>query len=268
MYTSNSRIAASLISLPLLLLPDLIEALDRQGASTARKPTARLTPEMVRVPGGSFTIGSLTGQVDNQPPKKITIARDFAIGRYEVTFDEYDAFATETGRKLPSDEGMGRGKNPVINVSLFDALAYCDWLGKKNNRRYRLPTEAEWEYVAKYSATSHYIPVPIGWGDAACRTCLYPWQSSKIKPVGSYEPNELGIHDLQGNVWEWTCSAYTMDGYNGEETRCHDNIQRHTVSVRGGSWRSDNSLLKVFVRYNNTPHERNDDLGFRILEEL
>ena len=254
--------AACVIALSLIVV-----GADSAIAESAVKPgRADYLPEMVQVPAGSFTIGSLTGQPDNQPPRRIAMQEAFAIGKYEVTFDEYDHFARETGRPLPNDAGMGRGRKPVINVSLADAQAYCDWLSERTGRRFRLPTEAEWEYAAKYSASGQYTPAKIGWGDANCRTCRYPWQSARIRKVGSYDPNPLGLHDMLGNVWEWTCSAYTMDGYQGQETLCNANLGANTFSVRGGSWKTDDSLLRVFVRYNNTALERNDDLGFRIVE--
>ena len=227
-------------------------------------------PEMVTIPRGKFIMGSAHGTEDQKPARKLTIDEDFAIGKYEVTFSQYDAFAKATNRKLPDDDGWGRGNRPVINVSLADALAYTRWLSKKTNRTFRLPTEAEFEYVARTGIKSQLgFNTLMGLGDANCDGCRYFWESAQTVPVGSFEPNKHGVHDLFGNVWEWTCSIYTKR-YNGQEQYCADENQLtgKTMSVRGGGWDSANRLLRPYVRYNNFPTYLSNELGFRVLEEL
>lgn len=231
------------------------------------------TPKMVKVKKGKFIMGAKWGDEDQKPPFSKRIKYDFAISKNEITFEQYDRFAKDTDRKLPDDKGWGRGKRPVINVSYYDALAYTQWLSDKNNRTYRLPTEAEWEFIAKFKPKEKDQTFGhknlIGRGDANCEGGRYFWESPKTKEVGSYEPNPLGVHDIYGNVWEWTCSIYTRK-YDGNEDRCmpESKLSGKTMAVRGGSWRSNFRTLRAYIRYNNYPTFRNDDLGFRIVEVL
>jgi len=233
------------------------------------------TPKMVRIKKGQFIMGAKWGDEDQKPPFNMRFKKDFAISKNEVTFEQYDRFAKATDRPLPDDEGWGRGKRPVINVSFFDAVAYTEWLSRQNNRSYRLPTESEWEYVAKSKPRGKKKDQTfghkelIGRGDANCEGGRYFWEKARTKEVGNYEPNPAGVHDIFGNVWEWTCSAYTRK-YDGNEKRCLpiNKSEGKTMAVRGGSWRSHFRTLRPYIRYNNYPTFRNDDLGFRIVEEL
>lgn len=134
-------------------------------------------------------------------PETVRISgRSYAMGKYPVTFAEYDNFCELTGREKPDDAGFGRGSHPVINVSWHDAVAYCEWLSGQTGRRFRLPTEDEWEFACRAGTTTQY-----NWGDE--------WDPakangdnvvSKTTPVGSYPPNAWGLYDMHGNVWEWT----------------------------------------------------------------
>ncbi len=227
-------------------------------------------PEMVRIPAGKFIMGSNHGSPDQKPPHKVTIKNDFAMGKYEVTFAQYNVFVQAVGKKQPDDSGWGRGNRPVINVSLKNARDYARWLSKKTNRNFRLPTETEWEYVARtgYKSQLGFNDL-LGMGDANCDDCRYFWESDKTMEVGSFEANKYGVHDLFGNVWEWTCSIYTRR-YNGAERYCADkqDLQGKTVVVRGGGWDSFSAMLRSYVRYNNFPTYRSNELGFRLVEEL
>src|SRR5262245_42158522 len=154
-------------------------------------------PEMLVVPGGSFKMGDVQGGGDPEvevPVHTVRIQKPFAIGRYEVTFDEYDQFAKARNRKLPDDEGWGRGPRPVINVSWDDAAAYAKWLSEQTGNRYRLPTEAEWEYAARAGTETNYW-----WGNnlikgmANCDGCGSQWDGKQTGPVGSFKPNAFGL---------------------------------------------------------------------------
>ena len=227
-------------------------------------------PEMVEIPSGDFIMGSSHGTEDQKPPHRMSIDNAFAISKYEVTFEQYDAFAKATSRKLPDDYGWGRGNRPVINVSLMDALDYTRWLSKKTNRKFRLPTEAEWEYVARTGFKNQLgFNDLIGLGDANCDGCRYFWESAQTVPVGNFEANKYGVHDLFGNVWEWTCSVYTRR-YNGQEQYCADenDLTGKTMVVRGGGWDSSNRLLRSYVRLNNFHTYMGSEVGFRVVEEL
>jgi len=155
---------------------------------------------MVVIPAGSFQMGSSDNE-EEQPVHKVTIATPFAMGKYPVMFDEYDAFALATKGKLPSDRGLifsfGRGRRPVINVTWQDASAYAQWLSEETGKSYRLPIEAEWEYAARGGTTTRYW-----WGDdfdEQYANCNAPF-TGKTSPVGSFPANPFGLSDTAGNV--------------------------------------------------------------------
>ncbi len=237
---------------------------------SAKPLKTSLIPDMVKIPADSFIMGSNHGSPDQKPPHKITINQNFAIGRYEVTFVQYDAYARATGRVLPDDNGWGRGNRPVINVSMYDAKAYAQWLSKQTSRKFRLPTEAEWEYVARTGIKGQLgFNDIVGLGDANCDGCRYFWESAQTVEVGSYDPNKYGIYDIFGNVWEWTCSLYTRR-YDGKEQYCADDdeLEGKTVVVRGGSWDSADRILRAYVRLNNFPTYTSNQVGFRLVEDI
>ena len=165
----------------------------------------------------------------------------YYLSETEVTFDQYDYFCQETGYNKPSAD-FGRGKNPVINVNVQDALAFCKWLSEKTGYTVRLPEEDEWEFAAKggkyskgftYSGSNNLDEV--GW---------YSSNSGRgTHPVGEKKPNELGLYDMSGNVWEWT-------GTRGV--------------IRGGSWRFNVSDCAVSLRSDYDPESRSDYGGFRL----
>ena len=243
----------------------------------------------VLVEKGSFTMGDTWGggDSDEKPTHKVTFTYDFYIGKYETTFDEYDAFCSATGRSKPDDKGWGRGQRPVINVSWWDAIAYCNWLSEKeklpkaydNNGNlldkdgkvttdpskvvgYRLPTEAEWEYAArggnkskgyKYSGSDNV-------GDVA-------WYSEnsgkKTQEVGKKAPNELGIYDMSGNVWEW-CSDWYGSYSSSAQTNPYNSTAGSYRVIRGGSWYSNVTYVRVANRDDYSPTSAKYSLGFRI----
>jgi formylglycine-generating enzyme required for sulfatase activity len=222
-------------------------------------------PEMVWIPAGSFQIGDLQGggDRDEKPVHEVKIER-FAIGRYEVSFAEYDRFAQATGINKPNDEGYGRGNHPVINVSWKDAVAYTTWLSQQTGQKYRLPTEAEWEYAARgETETKYWWGNEIGFNQANCwnRSCGDSFEFTA--PVGSFLPNKFGLYDTVGNVWEWTCSAYSKK-YQGNENICAESASSFTL--RGGSW--DNSAWRgrAASRLNDGLLKRNKSNGFRVVK--
>ena len=153
-------------------------------------------PEMVVVPAGSYRMGSRDGYPDEEPVHKVTIGAPFAVGRYEVTFAEWDACVRSggcpQGERIAKDRGWGRGRRPVIHVSWHDAKRYVNWLSRKTRKPYRLLSESEWEYAARAGTETAY-----SWGDeigvnrANCEGCGSHWDDSKTAPVGSF--SALGV---------------------------------------------------------------------------
>lgn len=162
-------------------------------------------PEMVVLPTGSFRMGDMNGggERNEKPVRTVTIKHSIAMGKYEVSFEEYDRFALATGAAKPDDEGGGRSKQPVIHVSWNGAKAYAAWLSKQTGKRYRLPSEAEWEYAARAGTTTEYTwGNEIGRNRANCDRCGSQWDGRRTAPVGSFAANAFGLHDMHGNLWE------------------------------------------------------------------
>ncbi|TGO03474.1 hypothetical protein PN36_05905 [Candidatus Thiomargarita nelsonii] len=222
-------------------------------------------PEMVWIGGGSFRMGDLQGggESDEKPVHRVTVKR-FAMGRYEVTFAEYDKFAEATGRSKPDDRGWGRGNRPVINVSWHDATAYAKWLSQQTGEQYRLPTEAEWEYSARAGTkTKYWWGNEIGSNKANCWSCGDSFTNTA--PVGSFEANPFGLYDMLGNVWEWTCSQYEGK-YKGKEQQCMNKKinKNNNLSLRGGSWGIDATRMRSADRDGRRPTNRGGGVGFRL----
>ena len=228
-------------------------------------------PEVIALRGGRFQRGDLqgSGDTDEQPPVWISL-QPFAIGVYEVTFDEYDLFCTDTGCDKPEDEGWGRGRRPVINISWEEATAYTQWLSRKTRQRYRLPTDAEWEYAARAGTTTRFW-----WGqepgvsNANCEGCGSIWDGEKSALTGRFHPNGFGLHDTAGNVFEWVADCFhddfsiaPKDGSPIEKPGCGKRV------IRSGAWSFPPKEIRSANRWRDFPTRSSDDTGFRIVREL
>ena len=209
--------------------------------------------EMVDIPGGNFRMGDLSGEgdEDERPVHAVTVPA-FRMGKYEVTFAQWDACVADggCGGYYPDDEGWGRGYRPVINVSWDDVQLFINWLNEKTGGKFRLPTEAEWEYAARAGSKTKYH-----FGNSESQLCSYANHaddsteysnrnkscsdgiSERTAAVGRYQPNSHGLYDMHGNVWEWVEDCYN-DSYvgalsNGQARKSGDCGLR--VS-RGGAW--------------------------------
>ena len=243
-------------------------------SAAKRKAKQRLPfePEMVVIPGGRFRMGCVSGRGCNDDERPVHEVRveSFEISKYEVTFEEYDRFTNATGRERADDEGWGRGRRPVINVSWRDAVAYVKWLSARTGKRYRLPTEAEWEYAARAGTETAYSwGNEIGRNRANCRGCGSQWDFEKTAPVGSFSPNAWGLHDMHGNVWERVQDCWN-DSYQGAPTN-GSAWERGDCSLRvlrGGSWVYPPRSLRAATRSWNYSGERNYYYGFRVARTL
>lgn len=208
-------------------------------------------PEMVVIPAGTFRMGDINGDGDlsEWPVHHVRIMRSFAMGRYEVTFEEYDQFASATGRELPNDEGWGRGRLPVIYASWDDAVDYAEWLSQQTGKCYRLPTEAEWEYAARAGTETAYW-----WGNemkpglANSNDRGTKWSGKQTAPVGTFKPNSFGLYDTAGNVFEWLqdCWHDNYDGApeNGTARKVEGGGYCNRRVIRGGCWYNTPEFLR------------------------
>ncbi len=229
-------------------------------------------PEMVVVPAGEFTMGSPpNGQYihDHESPQHtVVFAKAFAVSKYELTFGEWDA-CVAYGDCDPrvSDRGFGRGRQPVINVNWDDAQRYVSWLARMTGKPYRLLTEAEWEYAARAgTTTAYYWGDDIGKGNANCVFCGSQWDNKQTAPVGSFAPNQFGLYDMLGNVWEWVEDC-GHNNYNGAPEDGSAWIAGGDCTgrvARGGNWFSGPEFLRAAFRSGSIADRRSMGSGFRV----
>jgi formylglycine-generating enzyme required for sulfatase activity len=267
-------------------------------------------PDVVVVRAGEFMMGSSKSEIDagsaednEGPQRKIVIPQSLAVGRFEVTRDQFEAFVRSSGHKVGDKcwalenneprESADRsfrnpgysqnGSHPAVCVSWDDATAYADWLSATTGKSYRLLSEAQWEYTARAGMAAAIVPeadmcafgngadqtakqakLPGNWVYLAC-TDGY----SHTAPVGSFKANAFGLYDLMGNVWEWVEDCY---GRNLTEipadgsARASGDCREHTV--RGGAWSTPARMLRTAVRAKAPAGARFDDVGFRVVRTL
>jgi len=251
---------------------------------------ASACPEMVVIPAGTFIMGSPESEkgreADEGPQREVTISQPFAVGKFEVTFDDYEECVRLKGCVPVSDSGYGTGRKPVINISWDEARQYVAWLARMTGKPYRLLTEAEWEYAARAGATTAYSfgdderelcehanfadltlrqVAPAGWVTSdACED-----NQTVTALVGSYSANDFGLFDMHGNVNEWTEDCYA----NSYEGAPPDASARQTADcklrvARGGSWYSGPQVLRAALRNRYAPDFRSSSLGFRVGRSL
>ncbi len=232
-----------------------------------------VNPEMIVVPQGTLRQRESPGedQPSEQPLRNIHITK-FAIGQFEVTFEEYDRFAIATDRSLPRDEGWGRGSRPIINVSWEDARNYTTWLSQETGIRYRLPSETEWEYAARNGGNNQL------WAGTSDEKQLsdYAWfntnSTGRTQPVGTKKANGLGIQDMSGNVWEWVEDCWhedyrdaPIDGaawLDATGENCGVHVRR------GGAWTDSPGSLHSSIRNWYSTDTRSILIGFRLARDI
>ncbi len=250
-------------------------------AERALKPGQRFRectkdcPEMIVVPAGRFLMGSRSDEKDPNDDEKdrnddegpqhtVVFDKPFAVSKFEVTFDDWDAcVAYGDCDSHISDAAWGRGQRPVINVTWDDAKRYVAWLSRMTGKNYRLLSEAEWEYAARAGSSSRF-----SFGDNDSKLGQYAWYAansgSKTQEVGTKLPNAFGLYDMHGNVWEWVedCEGpYTEETTDGAARTSGDCNRR---IVRGGSWFHNPANLRSSLRLRQATDVRTRDLGFRL----
>jgi formylglycine-generating enzyme required for sulfatase activity len=265
-------------------------------------------PEMVVIPPGTFTMGSPTSEVgrydDEGPQHQVTISRPFAVGKFTVSVDEFSRFVKATGystgptcySRLSGSWENKRGiswknpdfkqgpKHPAMCLSWDDSKSYVRWLSETTSKAYRLPTEAEWEYAVRANSTTRYFfgrdeKKFCRYGNVADRAAKkrFPrWTvlacndgSVFTAPAGTYQPNAFGLYDMVGNAWQWLEDCWNPSYAHAPSDGSADlsgECSRHIV--RGGSWDSDESMVRSANRRRNFPTLRNFDDGFRVARSL
>lgn len=216
-------------------------------------------PDMVVIPAGTFQMGA-SDRAGAAPRHEVRFERQFALGKFEVTFAQWDACVRDGGcsvNRRPGDEGWGRGYRPIINVSWQDAQEYVIWLSRKAGKAYRLPSEAEWEYAARSGGDD-----PPAAEQAQVGTPM-------TRDVGSFRPNAFGLFDMWGNVWEMCADAFhpSHAGAPGDGTPRAGAGSAMRV-LRGGSWFSTRDDLRATLRVGAPPDMRFKDIGFRVARAL
>lgn len=267
-------------------VPDVVPPSDSTKAVLADGQVFRdcdTCPELAAVNSGHFAMGAgsaaLAQQASVTATQEVTIAAAFAIGRHEITFDDWNHCVAEGGcTSLPADENWGRERRPVINVSFNDITQqYLPWLSRKTGFTYRLPTEAEWEFAARGGAAA-----PAGqaysFGDDGTLLCQYGNASdtagtasscsdgfAATAPAGSLKPNMLGLYDMHGNVWEWMADCWQPQ-YSAKAAEPSETCT--TRVLRGGSWASKPAALRSAARGWESQDSSKNSIGFRVARTL
>jgi len=229
------------------------------------------TPLMINIPQGRFRMGGVSAFVtpDESPRHDVSI-KAFAMSQYEVTFAEYELFASANNKTIPYNKAWDKATHPVTQVSWDDALAYTQWLSTQTNKKYRLPTESEWEYAARgQTSSSFWWGNSKGVGNAQCFDCGGDLNPNKPAKIGSFKANQFGLYDILGNVFEWTRDCYhnnyknaPTDGSVWEGGNCNVRV------ARGGAFASPASSMRAANREKFKSNQGRDHIGIRLVREL
>jgi formylglycine-generating enzyme len=243
-----------------------LSSYDGAMVSGSRPEIDTLDPPMVSISAGQFSMGCETGRDDEKPVHRVWVDT-FEIGAYQVTNAEYSAFLTATKRPPPpvtwDDKNFSSRHQPVVSVSWFDAVAYCDWLSRLTGRHYALPTEAHWEHAARGDRENELYP----WGNAGLDEVpdyKSRWQAGP-EEVGLYAPNSTGMYNAGDNVHEWCADWYSADYYShspGKNPMGPESGVRK--ASRGGSWRHHMKVTRTAARSSIPPEFKYADYGFRL----
>jgi formylglycine-generating enzyme required for sulfatase activity len=273
-----------------------------------------LKMRFVTIPAGTFRMGSPDDEEgrdsDEGPQHNVRISRDFRMAVHEVTRGQFAAFVRETGYQTEAEKGGGNNygfntatgsfeadpkynwrnpgypqtdDHPVVLVTWNDSKAFCEWLSRQDNRRYRLPTEAEWEYACRGGSTTRYwngddqegLAKIANVADGTAKQTFSAWTTITARdghvftaPAGSFPANAFGLHDMHGNVWEWCADWFDSDYYENSPAADPQGPSSGSSRVlRGGSWGNVPYYVRCAYRGDSTPGNRDLYLGFRVVLE-
>ncbi|MEO7497754.1 MAG: formylglycine-generating enzyme family protein [Massilia sp.] len=227
-------------------------------------------PALIALRAGSFMMGSNASDPSERPAHRVALAVPFAIGKYEVTMEQWKACADAGACQRTSLGANYRAAAPMRDVSWDDVQQYVKWLDATSGKSYRLPTEAEWEYAARGgTATPYWWGEKLIAGKANCKDCGEPWRSDGPADVGSFGANPYGLYDINGGVWEWVSDCWhpsfknaPANGSAWDEPNCSVRV------IRGGSWREDASYMLSSTRFKYDASVRNAQNGFRVARSV
>jgi formylglycine-generating enzyme len=236
-----------------------------QPISSASQQSSFTEPELVRIPEGWFFMGSEVGQENERPVHRVWVDA-FQLGMKQVTNAEYACFIRANGSKASpcwDDGNFHHPEQPVVAVSWFEAVGYCDWLTACTGKKYRLPTEAEWERAARGGVEAQLFP----WGDSSPESLPdyeTRWKSGPER-VGRFAPNAFGLYDICENVHEWCSDWFQADYYTISTERNPRGPESGTRRAsRGGSWRHHIKVSRCAARSSIPPQFQYADYGFRV----
>lgn len=237
-------------------------------------------PEIVLIPKGGFVMGSDNAHENERPAHKASVAKPFYLGTKEVTFDQWQACVeAKACKRMPDDHRWGMGSRPVMNVTYDEVMEYLAWISRKSGKRYRLPSEVEWEWAARGGGETLYP-----WGErmepgmANCRECgAEPFGGFSTAPVASYPPNGYGLYDMNGNVWEWTSDCWHpshQGAYGDQKPRGPAPIPElpgkfgcDARVMKGGAWYYYAVMSRPQARAKNDAKVYSYVLGFRVARD-
>jgi len=241
-------------------------------------------PDLTVIPAGAFEYGAAPNEAapaQDRPRRAALIERSFAIGTYPVTTESFEAYAHATGWRPRAELMWLSGRKPVINVRQTEARDYCAWLSRETGQHYRLPTEQEWEYACRAGAASAYpqgnriTPADALYNASQGYDAARPKRPRLLsrcfvrcgaRDVGTLRPNRWGLHDMPGNVWEFTSSPWSRDHASLPERPLPGKVQ--AVVTKGGSWFDGAEDCRAAARRRRLENELDINLGFRVLREV
>jgi formylglycine-generating enzyme required for sulfatase activity len=227
-------------------------------------------PTLISVSPASFTMGSNSSDPSEKPAHRVTLGKPFAIGKYEVTVEDWNACVAANACQRAVQSITPNSKAPIRDVSWDDTQQYLKWLSAISGKPYRLPSEAEWEYAARGGTSTKYW-----WGDemaagkANCKDCGQPWRIDGPANAGSFAANPFGLYDMSGSVWEWVADCWhnsfkdaPINGEAWDQANCNVRV------IRGGSWRESAAYMVSSTRFKYDASVRHSQNGFRVARDV